>query len=129
MLIYIIGWSCLFIIPGIIKLFSYSQVFFILVDENQKVFGNEAITRSRDIMNDKKFQLFKLQVPFLLYYVLICYIVITLVLYFTIKVPSGIIISYGIIGITFIYITVYLIPYLMIILSNFYLSLTRGNIE
>lgn len=46
-------WSLLFVIPGIIKTYSYAMTFFILADDSDVgVLG--AITRSREIMNGNK---------------------------------------------------------------------------
>jgi len=61
--IFIILWSLLFIIPGIIKGYSYAMTFYILRDE--KISGTEAITKSREIMNGNKWKLFCLEFSYI----------------------------------------------------------------
>jgi len=57
-------WSCLFIIPGIVKSLSYSMAFFILRD-NPKIKAKEAITRSKKMMKGNKGKLFGLYLSFI----------------------------------------------------------------
>lgn len=57
-------WTLLFIIPGIVKTFSYSMTFYILRD-NPGISGSEAIERSRKMMDGHKFELFCLQLSFI----------------------------------------------------------------
>ena len=63
-MVYIILWSLLFIIPGLIKSFSYSQTFYILRD-NPDLSANEAITLSRKMMGGNKENLFCLGLSFI----------------------------------------------------------------
>lgn len=60
--IFLALWSLLFLIPGIIKSFSYSMVYYVMIDFNLS--GEEAITKSRELMNGHKFQLFLLHLSF-----------------------------------------------------------------
>ena len=69
--LFITLWSCLFIIPGLIKSLSYSMAFYILKD-NPEIGGNEAITRSRKMMNGYKFKLFCLYFSFIGWIFLCC---------------------------------------------------------
>lgn len=72
--IFVFLWSLLFVIPGIIKSYSYSQAIFIYFDSkksNQSISYLEAITQSRKIMNGHKFEYFSLQLSFILYWLLI----------------------------------------------------------
>ena len=62
--IFLALWSCLFIIPGIVKSLSYSMAFFILRD-NPNIKATEAITRSRKMMNGNKGKLFGLYLSFI----------------------------------------------------------------
>ncbi|MBR5871177.1 MAG: DUF975 family protein [Clostridia bacterium] len=62
--IYLIGWSMLFVIPGIIKLYSYSMTPY-LMSEFPFLSPNEAITESRRVMDGKKLDLFLLHLSFL----------------------------------------------------------------
>lgn len=57
-------WSLLFIIPGIIKGFSYAMTPFIL-EENPELTATEAIHRSRMMMKGHKFDLFWLYLSFI----------------------------------------------------------------
>ena len=62
-------WSLLFIIPGIIKVFSYAMAPYILAD-NPELTANEALTKSKEIMDGHKFDLFVLQLSFFWWYIL-----------------------------------------------------------
>lgn len=63
-------WSMLFIIPGIVKSYAYSQAYFIYKDRrgengDQPVNVNQCITLSRRMMNGHKWDFFMLQLSFL----------------------------------------------------------------
>ena len=62
--VYHILWTLLFIVPGIVKAFSYSMVPYILA-ENPEMKPKEAITLSRQIMNGNKWKLFVLDLSFI----------------------------------------------------------------
>lgn len=68
-MVFIFLWSLLFIIPGIIKRFSYAMTEFILVD-NPKLTANEAITKSKEMMNGNKWRYFLLHLSFIGWYLL-----------------------------------------------------------
>jgi uncharacterized membrane protein len=57
-------WSLLFLIPGIIKSYSYAMAPFIMQDDPSKGW-NECITESRQMMNGHKAQLFWLDFSFI----------------------------------------------------------------
>lgn len=61
--IYTVLWSLLFIIPGIIKSFAYSQVYFILKDDPE-ISPNAAITKSKQLMKGNKSKYFLLLLSF-----------------------------------------------------------------
>ncbi|MBO5842221.1 MAG: DUF975 family protein, partial [Clostridia bacterium] len=58
-ILYIFLWSLLLWIPGIIKSYSYAMTEYILLD-NPELTANEAITKSREMMNGYKWKLFVL---------------------------------------------------------------------
>lgn len=62
-LLYTFLWSLLFIIPGIVKAYSYSMAPYILA-ENPHMTANEAITESRRIMDGRKWEFFVLNLSF-----------------------------------------------------------------
>ena len=62
--IYILLWSLLFIIPGIIVSFSYAMTEYILA-ENPELSASEAISRSKQMMDGNKWRLFCLQFSFI----------------------------------------------------------------
>jgi uncharacterized membrane protein len=62
--IFIFLWSLLFIIPGIIKFFSYKMVPYIIA-ENPEIDAIQAITLSREMMNGHKMRLFSLYLSFI----------------------------------------------------------------
>ena len=62
--IYIILWSLLLVIPGIVASYSYSMAPFLLV-ENPGMTPSEAITASKEMMDGHKWELFCLDFSFL----------------------------------------------------------------
>ena len=90
MALYTALWSCLFIIPGIIKTFSYSMAPYIMA-ENPNLTANEAITESRRIMNGNKGNLFGLLLSFISWELLCfvpCFVGIAILLSSTITVAN-----------------------------------------
>ena len=69
--IFTVLWTLLFIIPGIIKSYSYSMTPFVLA-EHPELSENEAITRSRELMDGNKWRLFCLMFSFIGWELLIC---------------------------------------------------------
>ncbi|PFN07355.1 DUF975 family protein [Bacillus cereus] len=67
--IYITLWTMLFIIPGIVKLFSYTMTFFILND-HPEFSMNRAITESRRIMKGHKREYFLICLSFIGWFIL-----------------------------------------------------------
>ncbi len=62
--LFIFLWGLLFIIPGIVKSYSYKMVPYILAD-NPGISAMEAITRSREMMNGNKGRMFLLDLSFI----------------------------------------------------------------
>jgi len=62
--VYTFLWSLLFVIPGMIKSFSYAMTPYILY-EHPECTPNDAITRSRGMMDGNKFRLFCLNLSFI----------------------------------------------------------------
>ena len=62
--IFIMLWSCLFIIPGIIAAFRYSMTFYILAD-NPEMSGMDALKKSKELMKGHKMEFFLLQLSFI----------------------------------------------------------------
>ena len=60
----ILGWTLLFIIPGIIAGYRYSQAFYIMA-ENPGLGSGECIERSKAMMQGNKWKLFCLQLSFI----------------------------------------------------------------
>ena len=67
--LYTLLWTMLFYIPGIIKAHSYAMTYYILND-NPEMSANDAITRSREMMDGHKWQLFCLRFSFIGWYLL-----------------------------------------------------------
>ena len=93
---FIFLWSLLLVIPGIIKGFSYSMAPYILAD-NPELTANEALNKSKEIMDGHKFDLFVLQLSFFWWHMLV--------------------------GITFGIASIYVIPYISATTANFYNSI------
>ena len=68
-MLFIILWSLLLIIPGIIKALAYSQVFYILAEQPDMT-PTEAIKKSQEMMKGHKMRLFLLMLSFLGWFIL-----------------------------------------------------------
>ena len=62
--IFVMLWSLLFYIPGIVAIYKYSMAPYILMDHPEMT-GGEAITASKNLMQGKKWKLFCLQLSFI----------------------------------------------------------------
>ncbi|QFJ55134.1 DUF975 family protein [Pseudobutyrivibrio xylanivorans] len=62
--IFLFLWFCLFLIPGIIKCYSYRMVPYIIKD-NPELSATEVITKSREMMNGNKWRAFLLDLSFI----------------------------------------------------------------
>ena len=62
-------WTCLLIVPGIVKAYSYRMVPYILA-ENPDMDTMEVITKSREMMDGHKFEAFKLDLSFIGWHIL-----------------------------------------------------------
>lgn len=69
--IYLFGWTMLFVIPGIIKTYSYAMSSYIMA-EHPDMSPNEAITASRTLMDGNKWRLFCLDFSFIGWKLLVC---------------------------------------------------------
>ncbi len=69
--IYLILWSLLFFIPGIIKTYSYAMMEFIMKD-NPEMSGEQAICQSMKMMKGHKMQLFLLDLSMIGWFILSC---------------------------------------------------------
>lgn len=67
--LFIVLWSMLFVIPGIVKSYSYSMTYYILNDHPEYT-ANEAITASRKMMDGYKMKAFLLDLSFLGWFIL-----------------------------------------------------------
>lgn len=67
-MIFIFLWSLLFLIPGIVKSYSYAMAFYIQNDSDNKDW-NACITESRKMMDGHKWELFVLDLSFLGWYI------------------------------------------------------------
>ena len=66
--IFIFLWSLLFLIPGIVKTYSYSMSYYLAIDHPDWDW-NQCITESRRIMNGNKWKLFVLDLSFIGWYI------------------------------------------------------------
>ena len=98
--LYIFLWSLLFLIPGIVKSYSYAMAPFIMQDDPSKNW-KQCLDESREMMNGHKAQLFWLEFSFIGWILLgmLCF------------------------GIGVLFVT----PYIMQARANFYLSLKEQN--
>ena len=63
-MLYTALWMLLFIIPGIVKSYSYAMTRYILLD-NPELTADQAITKSREMMDGYKWKLFLLDLSFI----------------------------------------------------------------
>ncbi|GEO70398.1 DUF975 family protein [Levilactobacillus acidifarinae] len=71
--VFIFLWTCLLVVPGIIKTLSYSQAFYLYrdaYDQGHPITALEAITRSRQVMDGNKAFLFIMNLSFILWFFL-----------------------------------------------------------
>lgn len=61
---FILMWTLLLVVPGIIKTLSYSQTYFIIKD-HPEYSATEAITESRELMDGYKWKFFVLELSFI----------------------------------------------------------------
>lgn len=66
---FVLLWSLLLLIPGLIAALAYSQTFFILAD-NKGMTGGDAIRKSKALMNGHKWRLFCLHFRFIGWFLL-----------------------------------------------------------
>ena len=67
--LYVMLWSLLLVIPGIMKYYSYAMAPYIMA-ENPGISANEAITRSKNMMEGHRMELFVLKLSFFGWYLL-----------------------------------------------------------
>ena len=73
-------WFCLCIIPGLVKMYSYRMVPYIIKD-NPELSATEVITRSREMMNGNKWRAFLLDLSFI-GWILLCVITLGIAAFF-----------------------------------------------
>lgn len=95
-------WSLLFVVPGIIKGYSYSMAMYIY-SENRNMGALEAINKSKEIMEGHKMDLFVLELSFIGWYLLSM--------------------------ITFGIALIYVLPYAETTVANFYLAISGQPME
>jgi uncharacterized membrane protein len=99
MILYIILWTLLLVIPGIIKAISYSQTFYILA-EDKSIGAEEALKKSLTMMDGYKMKYFVLGLSFI----------------------GWILLSILTLGIGFLW----LIPYMQVTFANFHIELKEN---
>ena len=65
----IVLWTCLFIIPGIIKSYEYAIIPYILADDAE-ISSKDAFKKAKEMMKGNKWRLFKLEFSFIGWYIL-----------------------------------------------------------
>lgn len=126
-------WSLLFIIPGIIKSYSYAMTPFILA-EHPELSENAAITRSRELMDGNKWRLFcmmfsfigwelLISAPFLVAMTLLC------LMYFggTYAMIAGVLVFFAVSFVLLFVGQLFLVPYQHAALAAFYRDISSEN--
>lgn len=62
-------WTCLFIVPGIIKAFEYAIIPYILADDSD-ISSKDAFKKAKEVMKGNKWRLFKLNFSFIGWFIL-----------------------------------------------------------
>ncbi len=118
--LFILLWTMLFIVPGIIAAYRYSQVFYCLIDD-PSIGSLEAIRRSKEMMKGKKMDFFLLQITFIGYSLLIALVRGITGGILAIFLPGG---AWWLVGIlSFLAsfpLQVWVIPYMSIVLADFH---------
>ncbi|PEA54986.1 hypothetical protein CON64_09880 [Bacillus pseudomycoides] len=104
MSVYVFLWSLLLIVPGIIKCFSYSMAYYIMLDHPEYT-ASEALKKSQEMMKGHKLDLFIISLSFIGWFIL------------------GIAIGFFTLGIPFLWIY----PYYFTTVSHFYLNLVNRD--
>ncbi|CAG9611985.1 hypothetical protein BACCIP111899_01157 [Bacillus rhizoplanae] len=102
--VYVFLWSLLLIVPGIIKCFSYSMAYYIMLDHPEYT-ASEALKKSQKMMKGHKLDLFILSLSFIGWFILGAIIGI-----FTFSIPF-----------------LWIYPYYMTTVSHFYLNLVNRD--
>ncbi|MFD0769799.1 DUF975 family protein [Bacillus sp. CGMCC 1.60114] len=102
--VYVFLWSLLLIVPGIIKGFSYSMAYYIMLDHPEYT-ASEALKKSQEMMKGHKLDLFILSLSLIGWFIL------------------GIAIAFFTFGIPFLWIY----PYYFTTVSHFYLNLVNRD--
>jgi len=71
--VYIFLWSLLFVIPGIYAAYGYAMAPYILA-ENPEMTANEAITKSKELMNGNRWRFFCLEISFIGWALLVAFL-------------------------------------------------------
>jgi uncharacterized membrane protein len=100
--IFIALWSILFVIPGIVKSYSYSMSYYILAD-NPDMPANDARKASMELMRGNKWRLFCLHLSFIGWFILCC--------------------------LTFGILTFWVMPYVQTATAEFYQNLVHKDVE
>ena len=100
--IFVFLWSLLFLIPGMIKSYSYSMTFYILAD-NPQLSSMDALRESERMMMGHKWELFCLNLSFIGWYILSIF-------------TCGLLL-------------IYVVPYHLAAVTAFYRILAEGNGE
>ena len=127
MMIALFLYGLFFILPGIMKFYSYSQVYFIYLD-NPELSSNECFDQSLDLMKGKRMDLFGL--VFLLDTIPCLLIIVTLYMVFKLE-ALGIYKIGNLLTITecFIILNIFSSPLCGLIYANFYSFLVDGDNE
>lgn len=70
--VYIFLWTLLLVIPGIYAAYGYAMAPYILM-ENSDITANEAITKSKELMNGNRWRLFCLEISFIGWAILVAF--------------------------------------------------------
>ncbi|MCQ2009142.1 MAG: DUF975 family protein [Sporolactobacillus sp.] len=121
--IFLVLWSILFVIPGIIKALSYSQVYFVLKD-HPDYSASKAVKESKHLMIGFKWKFFLLNLSFIGWWILsIIPLIVGIIAAGAISllindVVSYLLIAIGILGSAWMYL--WLLPYFYTSLAMFY---------
>ena len=134
MSIFIVLWSLLLIVPGIIAAFRYSQAFYILADDPSKDVM-QCIKESKELMKGNKAKYFCLQLSFIGWYLLIigAYLVVAMLsVGLMIMMPGAMsVVSFIILGVGIVASLIgilFLTPYIMGANTVFY-EMVNGNLR
>jgi uncharacterized membrane protein len=124
--LYTFLWSLLFVIPGIVKAYSYAMTPYIL-SENPEISADYAITKSKNMMMGNRWRLFCLEISFIGWQLL--YILPVLVSMPLILIGTAGFVLWGLLSFSIVFVSnLFLVPYQEAARAAFYREVSGASV-